>query len=188
MNETSAKSPIAAPAARALERARPRPRVCDDSSELRASIDPLLDLRRGYSPEGEPGCAKPTLPTNGAATASTPSTIFSGNAASCHGAGPDTTRAASPGSYSDSWHGHLKCCTGASQSVTSQPVCVQTPEYATTPSAARERVSSDSALAAIRTTISWFRRVPSRTRRVAASIGNAVICFAPAATSASAIG
>ena len=75
------------------------------------------------------------------ATASAPSTSFSGSAASCHGAGPPTTRAPSLGSNSDSWHGHLKRCTSPNQSVTSQPVCVQTPEYATMPSAARARVS-----------------------------------------------
>src|SRR5581483_1896798 len=94
--------------------------------------------------ERHPACWPPTFPMKGAATVSEPSTTASGNAASRRGAGPNTTRAPSRGSYSELWHGHLKTFLSRpsplTQSVTGQPACAQIAEYDTMPSAARARI------------------------------------------------
>src|SRR6185369_4191685 len=122
------------------------------------------------------GCA-PTFPTNVAATVSGPSSDANGSAGRRRGAGPKITCALCLGSYSELWQTHLNTSLSPpaafTHAVIGQPVWTQMTEYATTPPAARERVSSSSSAGSSFTTSTSFRREPLRTTAVLGSFGQA---------------
>src|ERR1700674_5866582 len=73
----------------------------------------------------------PTLPRNGAATVSAPSTIFNGRIGNGRGAGPKTTAADFRGSYSEAWQKQCSVCFSLFHPVTGHCSCLQMAEYAT---------------------------------------------------------
>jgi len=122
------------------------------------------------------------------ATTSFLSTSLSGNAGNMRGAGPSTTLPPSFGANFESWQGQNRSCSSEIHSVTSQPLCVQIAEYATTPSAARALVSGLSLSGSSRTSSTRLRRDPLRSVLSAGSIAHAIVCITPTGTSSGASG
>src|SRR6185436_11560327 len=122
-------------------------------------------------------CCAPTFPTNVAATVSGASSAANGSAGRLRGAGPKITCPLCLGSYSELWQTHLNTSLSLpaafTHAVIGQPVWTQMTEYATTPPAARERVSSSSSAGSSFTTSTSFRREPLRTTAVLGSFGQA---------------
>ena len=130
---------------------------------------PSFTIRNSIRPAGLP----PIQEVKPAATVNAPWVMRSGSAGRGRGAGPATTRAPAPGSYTEPWQGHRKHASDVRQPDTSQPACVQMAENATTPWLAKACSVVLIRAMLSRTSSTWLKREPRRTVPVAPSIGHA---------------
>ena len=110
---------------------------------------------------------RPVLPpiheVKPAATVNASPVMRSGSPGSGRGAGPATTRAPAPGSYTEPWQGHRKHPSADRQPDTTQPACVQMAENATTPWLAEASSAVLSRAMLSRTSSTWLKCEPRRT-------------------------